>query len=113
MASDPKNGDLKIWWIPQVPSKAMEYSVTGLVEAKRMLDLLAKYDIFQYEQDIKPDYANAGGLMVYDSRYLDPDLEGDGWVDFYTVDGEELDDLSMARCEDLDKLRAKGVGVHS
>lgn len=60
----PKHGQLKVWWIPQIPMKAFEVEVETLVEAKLLLDTLAKYDLFQFENRIKPDYANAGGLVV-------------------------------------------------
>lgn len=59
-------GDLKIWWIPQVPMKAFEVSVPELNTASLLLDTLAKYDLFQFEKGVKPDYCNAGGLLVFE-----------------------------------------------
>lgn len=67
---------LKVWWIPQIPMKAFEVDVASVAEAVKVMDVLAYYDIFQFENNIKPDYSNAGGLVMWD----DSDQE---WVDWY------------------------------
>ena len=64
----PKAGDLRVWWIPQVPMKAFHVPVADLAEAKLVIDTLAKYDLFQLENKIKPDFCNAGA----DSHPLTP-----------------------------------------
>ena len=79
-----QNGDLQVWWIPQVPMKAFTVSVTSISEAKKILDVLANYDIFQFTSNIKPDYSNAGGLNVW---------EDGEWIDWYSPDGENIDEL--------------------
>jgi len=79
-----KEGDLKVWWIPQVPMKAFEAPVKNIGEAKLLLRVLAEYDLFQYKNKVKPDYSNAGGLMVFEN--------GD-WVEWEGVDGESIDDI--------------------
>lgn len=66
--------NLKVWWIPQLPMKAFEVEVPTLTEAVRLLDTLAKYDAFQFENNIKPDYSNAGGVVM---------LEDGEWIDWY------------------------------
>jgi len=80
----PKEGDLKVWWIPQVPMKAFEVPVESSKQAKFLLDALAKYDLFQFENKVKPDYANAGGLSVYQ--------DGE-WVDWTNEEGENIDEV--------------------
>lgn len=89
-------GALKIWWIPQIPMKSFEFLVKDLAEGKKFLEVLADYDAFQYENNIKPDYSNMGGLVR-----LEPDNDlpihgrvekypaptGLGWFD---IDGSEL-----------------------
>jgi hypothetical protein len=45
----PKEGDLRVWWIPQVPMQAFYVPVKNIDEAILVLDTLAKYDIFQFE----------------------------------------------------------------
>ncbi len=47
-----------------------------------LMDTLAKYDQFQFENNVKPDYSNAGGLEM-----LDDDGEWSDWFDEET--GEE------------------------
>ena len=68
--------NLKVWWIPQVPMKAFEVEVETLPEAVRLLNTLAKYDIFQFENKVKPDYCNAGGVVMFEK-------ESGEWVDWY------------------------------
>jgi hypothetical protein len=70
--------------------------ITGTIrEAKHTLDVLARYDMFQYKNKVKPDYSNAGGLQIYE---LDPDGEGKpGWVDWYDADGNGIDEVDYDR----------------
>lgn len=77
---------LRVWWIPQIPGTPFRVPVESLAEAKLLLDTLAKYDLFQYKQNIKPDYSNAGGLEM---------LEDGEWTDWTDNDGNDIDDLSM------------------
>ncbi len=85
----PQTGDLRVWWIPQVPSQAFYVSVDSVQEAKKLLTTLANYDMFQFDNKIKPDYCNAGGLEVYDDRF--PAEDGNGWSTWYDDNGDELD----------------------
>jgi len=64
----PKEGDLKVWWIPQVPGKSFEVPVSSPEEAILIMDTLANYDLFQFKNNIKPDYCNMGGLNVFDEE---------------------------------------------
>ena len=68
----PKEGDLRIWWIPQVPMKAFYWPVQSVDEAVNLCNLLAEYDKFQFENRVKPDYCNVGGLMIFeDGEWVD------------------------------------------
>ncbi len=78
----PKNGDLRVWWIPQVPGKPFHVLVPDIRTAKVMLDALAQYDLFQLANKLKPDYSNVGGLEVHDG------FEWSGWED---DEGQEID----------------------
>jgi hypothetical protein len=88
----PKIGDLKVWWIPQVPMRPFFVDVKDVAEAVKIMEVLANYDIFQFENNIKPDYCNAGGLKKW---VADCDGEGnEGWEDWWddeycTEDPEE------------------------
>lgn len=78
-----KEGDLRVWWIPQVPMPAFNVPVATPHEAAKLLDVLAKYDLFQLEHNIKPDYSNTGGLSVF---------EDGEWSEWYDEEsGEDID----------------------
>lgn len=95
-----KKGDLRVWWIPQVPMKAFYVPVETVLDAKLVTDTLARYDAFQYENLIKPDYSNAGGLQMYDPADIqDGDIES-GWTEWYSEDGEDFDTFA-SRMEEL------------
>lgn len=78
----PKPGDLKVWWIPQVPGTPFEVRVSSLAEAKKLLEVLADYDMFQLATRIKGDYCNMGGLTVF---------EDGEWTDWESDNGEGID----------------------
>jgi hypothetical protein len=79
----PKEGDLQIWWIPQVPMESFNMPVASIEEATLLLKTLARYDLFQYENNVKPDYCNMGGLSIF---------ENGEWTDWYHPDtGENVD----------------------
>jgi len=79
----PKEGDLQVWWCPQCPMKSFKVDVENIDEAMLLLNTLAYYDLFQFENKVKGDYANAGGLNVY---------EGEEWITWYDEEeGEEID----------------------
>jgi hypothetical protein len=98
------NGDLRVWWIPQVPGKPFYVSVKTLIEAKLILNTLAYYDLFQLEHRIKPDYCNIGGLQVFDSSD-NTDSENGSWVDWYEED--TCDDIDVFELEELRQKECK------
>jgi len=65
---------LRVWWIPQVPGKPFIVPVPTLEVGVLVMDTLADYDMFQFKNNIKPDYSNAGGLEM---------REGREWEDWY------------------------------
>lgn len=62
------NTPLRVWWIAQVPGKPFHVPVGTVEEGVRIMDVLAKYDMFQFDNNIKPDYCNAGGLEMWDTN---------------------------------------------
>ena len=83
--SERQVGDLQVWWIPQVPGIPFEVDVSSVEEGVRIMDVLADYDAFQYANNIKPDYCNAGGLRMWTE-----DRFGQGdWEDWYCETGGE------------------------
>lgn len=81
MAGEPAEGDLRIWWIPQIPMKPFIWPVADLAEGRLLIDALAAYDAFQFEHRVKPDYSNAGGLQVW---------EAGEWVDWSDAAGDDI-----------------------
>jgi len=73
---------LRVWWIPQVPGRPFHVPVSTVEEGVKIMDVLARYDQFQYDNHIKGDYANVGGLEQWDA-----DCDGEGtagwcsWMD--------------------------------
>lgn len=90
----PQIGALRVWHIPQIPGKPFHVGVDTPQEAQRVLQLLAHYDIFQFENKIKPDYCNAGGLEVYE----EDDGEGrPGWCEWHDPEtGDDIDEWTPA-----------------
>lgn len=78
----PVKGGLRVWWIPQVPGASFEWPVSDLNQAALMLDALAAYDDFQFSQNVKGDYCNVGGLIIFD---------GEVWVDWEDEDCDDFD----------------------
>jgi hypothetical protein len=78
-------GQLRVWWIPQLPMDAFHVEVKTPLEARKILDTLARYDLFQLEHNVKPDFANAGGLQVFE------DGEWTEWYDEET--GDSIDEI--------------------
>ena len=84
----PKENDLRIWWNPQVGRVDDQFymPVATPEEAKRMLDTLAFYDLYQFENRIKGDFANMGGLEVF--------LDGE-WCEWESEEYNTMDNLEL------------------
>ena len=85
MGEKTTEGSLRVWHIPQIPGKPFHVAVATPREGALLLRALADYDIFQFENRIKPDYANAQGLEVY---------EGGEWLEWENPDGGEIGDVA-------------------
>lgn len=77
---------IRVWWIPQIPGKPFFYPVPTIEAGVTLCDALAKYDLFQLESQIKPDYSNVGGIEILDR-------DGD-WLGF---DPDDEYDMECAR----------------
>ena len=80
--------EIRVWWIPQVPMEPFLYRVQTVEAGRTLCDALAKYDLFQLNHNIKPDFSNAGGIAwrhpaaTNGERWdIDPDDE-DGMAGF-------------------------------
>lgn len=81
--------DFRVWWIPQVPGKAFEVPVKTWADGKALEDVLASYDAFQFENNFKPDYCNAGGTQMRHAVLT----EGE-WHD---IDDDEAEEYGWSR----------------
>ena len=74
-----EEGDMRVWWIRNVPNEPTYYAVRSVSEAISMLDRFA-------EQDLKDPSieTNAGGLEV---------LEDGEWSEWYSKEGKDIDEL--------------------
>lgn len=77
---------LRVCHYPQIPCEPFIVEVKDLEQAKFIYDTLANYDLFQYENNIKPDYANATVVEQWDD-------EGQEWLEW--MDEETgIDDIN-------------------
>lgn len=85
---DTKDGALRVWWIPQIPMPPFHVAVNTAEQAEFVLCVLAKYDLFQFENHVKPGYSNAGGLEVFVNG------EWEEWESEYGDDIRDVMDLA-------------------
>lgn len=90
---NPKIGALRVWHIPQVPGKPFHVYVDTPQEAQRLINVLAQYDLFQFQNLVRNDFFNASGLEQYEAdngdgqpgwcEWCDEETGGciDEWVD--------------------------------
>lgn len=83
--SNYSEGDLKIWYIPQVPMKPYEVDVVRrqgstdeayLENARAILEAIVGLSIFEFDNLIKPDYSDAAGISrLEDGEWNDVEEE--------------------------------------
>lgn len=78
-----KDLKLRIAHYPQVPCEPYIVNTDNIGEALKIKDVLCYYDIFQYENKIKPDYCNVSIIQGYDEQYKE-------WYDLDDYEIEEL-----------------------
>jgi hypothetical protein len=62
---EEKKGQLRVWWMPQIPMSPFYVYVQSLRQGKWLMKVLASYDRFQYEEHVKPNYSNVGGIQIF------------------------------------------------
>lgn len=87
MAKKPET-KLRVWHIPQMPMKPFHVEVVSVKDAKLVLNALANYDLFQFENKVKPDYCNAQGLEM-----LEDIGDGPEWVEWNDDNGRDIGEL--------------------
>jgi hypothetical protein len=74
--------------------KAFTVDVPDLATGVLLLNTLADYDLFQLANNIKPDYANAGGIRIWCAD------NGDGvpgWEDWEDEETGEYDPIKFLK----------------
>lgn len=70
---------LRVWWVPQLPMmEQFTVEVDSVAEGVKLMKVLADYDLFQFENNIKPDYCNTGGM---EELQHEMGAEWEGWYD--------------------------------
>ncbi len=68
------------WYIPQIPGKAFEYHTDDRNDAYRVLGCLTAFSAFEFQQRVKGDCSDAGGVAVWDDEdgcYVDLDEDAE------------------------------------
>ena len=95
---------MQVWWNPQVGTGCDNFyvPVESVEEAKKVMDILAMYDCFQYNHNVKPDYSNCGGLETWNE-------ETECWEDWVYEDEDnyidDVDDYIEEKSPDCEKLK--------
>lgn len=94
---------MRVWHIPQIGYEATYYvPVKTVEEGRKVLDILAAYDLFQLENHIKPDFASTNGIQVFNEEaqewedwYLETEEDYFDDVDDYLEDNKEIQNFSV------------------
>jgi hypothetical protein len=70
----------KAWYIPQVPMKPFEIEASTAAKAQTILNIIINFSIFEFENKVKPDYCDAGGVSEWNVGEQE-------WVDIEEMDG--------------------------
>lgn len=78
---------LRVAHYPQIPCEPFVVEAEDLKQAKLLCDTLANYDLFQFENRFKPDYANMTIVEMWCEEEQD-------WVSWYDEETgiDDLDD---------------------
>lgn len=78
---------MRVWHNCQVGAVDNFYvDVNSVEEAIKVLKTLWDYDLFQYENGVKPDYCNASGLEEFNEKTND-------WEEYYNENGEDITEI--------------------
>lgn len=80
------NKKLRVCHFPQIPCEPFIVEVENLKQAKEICNVLANYDLFQFENKIKPDYCNTTVVEIFDDKEQE-------WVSWYDEE-TGIDDIN-------------------
>lgn len=74
----------KIWYIPQVPMPAFEREYGDFETAKEVLNAIINFSIFEFDNNVKPDYSDVAGISFWEEAEQDwEDVEEELWEEPY------------------------------
>jgi len=73
------NDRYKIWYIPQIPMPAFEREYTDFETAKTVLNALIDLSLFEFDNMVKPDYADMAGIDRWTGSEWET-LDEDHWA---------------------------------
>lgn len=68
-----------------MPGCIFLFPVDDLAQGRMVCDVLADYDNFHVDNDIREDFSNSGGILVFSETLED---EQDGWLDAEDENGD-------------------------
>lgn len=89
----PRENDLQLWFIPQIGGPTFTHRISDGKEGVYLIDAISQYDLYCHRNNLRPDFANAGGINRYE---LDPNEEKKTftWFTYYDDEtGEEPEDM--------------------
>lgn len=73
----------KIWYNHQVPGPSYEREVPNPEVGQQILDTIYDVALYQFRNNMIPDYANSGGIVYLDEDGEWSDYDPDDWEDAY------------------------------
>ena len=61
----------KIFYIPQVPMHAFEREYEDFETAKEVLNAIINFSIFEFDNNVKPDYSDVAGISYWEEAEQD------------------------------------------
>jgi hypothetical protein len=79
---------LRVWWKSTFPGNAFYFPVNSLLEAKLLLTALPEYDWFLYDNHLRGNYSNAGGLQMWNESTQE-------WEEWWDDENRDIVDFSL------------------
>jgi hypothetical protein len=89
---------LRISHYPQIPCKPFKVDVKTLEEGLLLIEILSNYDLFQFQNKIKPDYCNSTTFECWDE-------EDQEWLSWCDEEGYEIEDYELKDGKAVLRLR--------
>jgi hypothetical protein len=80
--------NLRVWWKSTFPGTAFYFSVASLLEAKILLTALPEYDWFLYDNHLRGNYSNCGGLQMWNESTQE-------WEEWWDEENRDIVDFSL------------------